>query len=100
MKSKGHIVLVVAEGSSQNLFAGSNKQRDPSGNLKLSDIGQYLVSTISNYLDLNFGESNIKYIDPSYIIRSVPANSADSVLQDILDNMELMLQWQAKQTLR
>jgi len=74
-----HAVIIVAEGAGQNLFDSHQKQFDPSGNVVLQDIGLFLKDKISQW----FKEKNIpislKYIDPSYIIRSLPANANDSV---------------------
>lgn len=78
-KRKNHAVIVVGEGAGQDLF-DEERKFDKSGNLIFHDIGSYLKKTINEYFN-NKGEPvNIKYIDPSYIIRSVPANPHDSVL--------------------
>ena len=75
---KGHAVVVVAEGAGQEHLASSS-QTDASGNKKLGDIGIYLKNEISKYFnDKNF-HFNLKYIDPSYIIRSTPPSSDDAV---------------------
>ena len=76
---KNHAVIVVGEGAGQDLFA-MDKQFDASGNLKFNDIGIYLHKTIKEHFDKKGDPVNIKYIDPSYIIRSMPANPHDSVL--------------------
>lgn len=73
-----HIVIVVAEGAGQNLFKGLEKKCDKSGNAKLCDIGVYLKDEIGKYLKNEDIEHTIKYIDPSYMIRSTPANATDS----------------------
>lgn len=52
--------------------------KDASGNLRLKDTGLFLKETIGHYFGGKGLETTIKYIDPSYIIRSVPANAADS----------------------
>jgi len=73
-----HALIVVAEGAGQQFFAGESFESDASGNLKNKDIGIYLKEKIA----ADFQEHNIpvtiKYIDPSYIIRSAPANANDS----------------------
>jgi len=61
------------------LSEAKNAATDASGNLKLDDIGHFLVDKLDGYFKGIGMESNIKYIDPSYIIRSVPANPSDSV---------------------
>jgi 6-phosphofructokinase 1 len=69
---------VVAEGTGQYFFEGNTMEKDASGNIKNKDIGVYLKDKISE----EFGSKNfpftLKYIDPSYIIRSAPANANDS----------------------
>ncbi|MDR0676785.1 MAG: ATP-dependent 6-phosphofructokinase [Elusimicrobiota bacterium] len=80
MLKKRHAVIVVAEGAGQE-FLWDNKnsiEKDISGNIKLRDIGSFLKSEIENYFYKEKVEVNIKYFDPSYSIRSVPANAMDS----------------------
>ena len=73
-----HAVIVVAEGAGQDLLQ-STGATDASGNLMLGDIGTFLRSQISGYLKDKGINHAIKFIDPSYIIRSVPANANDRV---------------------
>ena len=79
---RAHAVIVVAEGAGQELIEDSGMERDPSGNIKLKDIGLFLRQQIEDY----FKKVNIpivmRYLDPSYIVRSSPANAADAVLCD------------------
>jgi 6-phosphofructokinase 1 len=78
---KHHSVIVVAEGAGQGLFDSDGEpERDASGNVRLKDIGVYLKERIHDYFAYRGKEATIKYIDPSYIIRSLPANSLDSQL--------------------
>ncbi len=72
-----HAVIVVAEGAGQE-YCGVDGM-DDSGNLRLGDIGIYLKDRIVKYFDSKGMEVNLKYIDPSYMIRSVPATANDSV---------------------
>ena len=44
-----------------------------------ADIGLFLKQKIKEYFDLKKIETNVKYIDPSYIIRSSPADSYDAI---------------------
>ena len=74
---RGHSVIVVAEGAGQELFAETG-ERDASGNVKYGDIGLYLRDAIKAYFKGIGTEVNLKYIDPSYTIRSQPANPHDS----------------------
>ncbi len=81
LEARGHAVIVVAEGAGQDLVNSTivGKKTDASGNIKLKDIGAFLREGIeAHFKDIDM-EVNIKYIDPSYNIRSVPANPIDSV---------------------
>jgi len=77
LQSRGHAVIVVAEGAGQELV-GDNQVRDASGNVKFNDIGLYLRDRINAYFKQTGMEATLKYIDPSYTIRGVPANAYDS----------------------
>ena len=81
--SRGHAVLVVAEGAGQDLVAADPDNCDASGNVRYGDIGLWLCSRLKAYFKTQEMEFNLKYIDPSYIIRSVPANSQDQILCDM-----------------
>lgn len=79
LSRRRHAVVVIAEGAGQELLAVI-AEHDASGNAKLGDIGTYLRDTIKGYFSSRGVECNLKYIDPSYIIRSQPANPHDSTL--------------------
>ncbi len=79
LQEKHHAVIVVAEGAGSELFKDHPEQRDASGNLLHPDIGLYLKQKISEYLEAEGVEHHIKYLDPSYRIRSVPARGTDAV---------------------
>jgi len=79
LQRRGHAVVVVAEGAGQELLAATS-ERDPSGNVKLGDIGTFLRDATKKHFSSRGTECNLKYIDPSYIIRSQPANPHDSAL--------------------
>ncbi len=74
---RGHAVIVVAEGAGQELMRGPD-ERDASGNVRYSDIGIFLKDAIKAHFATQGTEINLKYIDPSYMIRSLPANARDS----------------------
>jgi 6-phosphofructokinase 1 len=74
----GNAVIVIAEGAGQERMQPSN-QTDASGNQRLGDIGVWLKAAIKQHFADHQIPLNLKYIDPSYVIRSVPANSYDSV---------------------
>ena len=78
VKEKGHAVVVVAEGAGEDLL-GQSTETDASGNKKLPAIGEFMKNEINRYFESKNLPSTVKYIDPSYMIRSVPANSADSI---------------------
>lgn len=79
LASKHHCVIVVAEGAGQSLFENSPTRKDASGNILHNDIGVFLKEELTAYFkQLDFPVS-VKYIDPSYIIRSAPANPSDSI---------------------
>jgi 6-phosphofructokinase 1 len=77
LEKRGHAVVVVGEGAGQDLMEGSG-ERDASGNVKFNDIGLFLKEKIIEYFKQGGMGINLKYIDPSYMIRSMPANSYDS----------------------
>ncbi len=77
LECRGHAVIVVAEGAGQDLFAASG-ERDASGNIKYGDIGIFLRDRIKEHFKKTGAEISLKYIDPSYTIRSVPADPHDS----------------------
>ncbi len=80
---RGHAVVVAAEGAGQDLLHCAARARDASGNLLQADIGVFLRDRIQEYFRSEGIESNLKYIDPSYVVRSVPANSEDQILCDV-----------------
>jgi len=82
LHAKGHAVIVVAEGAGQDLLAGGIQAKDASGNILHKDIGLFLRERIAAHFKAEGIEVSIKYIDPSYLVRSVPANSEDAVLCD------------------
>lgn len=78
LRARGHAVIVVAEGAGQHLTPGTGRF-DPSGNPVLADIGALLTGEIKSRFKKLGMPINLKVIDPSYIVRAVPANTADSV---------------------
>jgi 6-phosphofructokinase 1 len=77
LEQRGHALIVVAEGAGQDLVA-SDGARDRSGNVKYGDIGVFLRDAINAHFKQIGMEISLKYIDPSYQIRSVPATAHDS----------------------
>ena len=77
LEGRRHAVVVAAEGAGQDLLE-ANAERDASGNIRLGDIGTFLRDQINDYFKKAEMEVSVKYIDPSYTIRSMPANPHDS----------------------
>ena len=85
LDKRGHAVICVAEGAGQDILQKDGpKTYDPSGNVRLGDIGIYLKDRINGYFSEKNIEINLKYIDPSYMIRSAPAVPDDSIYCAIL----------------
>jgi 6-phosphofructokinase 1 len=85
IRSRKHAVVVAAEGILQEQLV-TEKKTDAGGNAKIADAGVYLKDRIQEYFDSKDIEINLKYIDPSYIIRSAPADPVDSVYCERLGN--------------
>lgn len=75
---RGHAVILIAEGAGQDLVPKTG-EHDASGNVKFTDIGIFLKDKIKEYFKQEGIEMSLKYIDPSYIIRSAQANPNDSI---------------------
>jgi 6-phosphofructokinase 1 len=84
LEERHHSVVVVAEGAGQDLFDKTVQTKDISGNIKHHDIGIYLKEKISEEFTTKKFPFAIRYIDPSYIIRSAPANANDSKFCNLL----------------
>ncbi len=76
---KSHAVIVVAEGAGQDLIQGEPEARDASGNILKKDIGEFLKRKIAEFMREKGIPSSVKYFDPSYTIRSVPAKGTDAI---------------------
>lgn len=77
LAKRQHAVIIIAEGAGQLAF-DDLKKTDQSGNKKLGDVGPWLKNKIEAYFKEEDMEINLKYIDPSYIVRSSPADPTDS----------------------
>lgn len=84
LEERHHAVVVVAEGAGQEFFEKQKLVKDSSGNIKNEDIGVYLKEKISEEFTNKKFPFAIRYIDPSYIIRSTPANANDSKFCNLL----------------
>lgn len=79
LRARKHAVIVVAEGAGQDLLGSPSTDKDASGNVKLKDIGLFLKQEIATAAAAWGEDVNVRYFDPSYLIRSVPANSDDGI---------------------
>ncbi len=77
LTKRRHAVVVVAEGAGQDILEMTGEQ-DASGNIRFQDVGIFLRDRIHAYFKRTGTEIVLKYIDPSYIIRSIPADANDS----------------------
>ena len=80
--NRAHAVVLVAEGAGQHLLKNGDTQYDASGNVKLKDIGLFLREQIEAYFKAEEVPCAIRYFDPSYMVRSVPASAEDAILCD------------------
>ncbi len=76
---KDHAVIVVAEGAGQRHIKDSDVHKDLSGNVLKKDIGEYLRQSITGHFKKSKTIASVKYFDPSYTIRSVPAKGTDAI---------------------
>jgi len=83
LKRQKYAVVVVAEGCGDTLITGTGAT-DAGGNKLLADVGPYLKDEIVRHCKSNRIPVSIKYIDPTYMIRAVPANASDSIYCSIL----------------
>jgi 6-phosphofructokinase 1 len=79
VRDRGYAIVVVAEGAGQELLDGDEAASDASGNAGLRDVGTLLRRRFAEHFAAAGIDACIRYIDPSYAIRSVPANPYDSV---------------------
>ncbi|KAL0354610.1 UNVERIFIED_CONTAM: ATP-dependent 6-phosphofructokinase [Sesamum radiatum] len=88
LKENGHMVIVIAEGAGQDLLAEDMHdmdQQDPSGSKLLQDIGLWITEKIKDHFTKERKMIiNVKYIDPTYMIRAIPSNASDNVYCTLL----------------
>lgn len=80
LEAREHAVIVAAEGAGQDLIPDHPVERDASGNRRLADIGAFLKQRITEHFTRRKLPVQVRYFDPSYLIRSCPANTGDSLL--------------------
>ncbi|GMI92712.1 phosphofructokinase 3 [Hibiscus trionum] len=85
LKENGHMVIVIAEGAGQELLSESMTLKDASGNKLLKDVGLWISQKIKDYFSKERKiPINLKYIDPTYMIRAIPSNASDNVYCTLL----------------
>lgn len=88
LKENGHIVIVLAEGAGQEYVAQSMHavdEKDASGNRLLLDVGLWLTQKIKDHFTRERNiPVNLKYIDPTYMIRAIPSNASDNIYCTLL----------------
>ena len=87
MKEQGHCVIVISEGAEAGLIDSKEKftkgslRTDESGNTHFDDPGEALKKGLTDRMKELYNRSvNVKYIDATYIQRSVPANPSDTIM--------------------
>ncbi|KAG2699598.1 hypothetical protein I3760_07G198800 [Carya illinoinensis] len=89
LKENGHMVIVIAEGAGQDLLSESLQSmnlKDASGNKLLQDVGLWISQRIKDHFARQHNKMviNLKYIDPTYMIRAIPGNASDNVYCTLL----------------
>ena len=83
VRERRHALIVIAEGAAQDLLQNAEAERDASGNVRLEDVGIFLRARIEAHFAAAGVPIVMRYFDPSYLLRSSPANAADSILCDL-----------------
>ncbi|GAB4854347.1 ATP-dependent 6-phosphofructokinase 3 [Ancistrocladus abbreviatus] len=86
LMENGHMVIVIAEGAGQELLTEYRRdEKDASGNRLLKDVGLWISQQIKDYFGTQRKMTiNLKYIDPTYMIRAIPSNASDNVYCTLL----------------
>lgn len=84
LETKGRVIICVAEGAGQDLMASLSKETDASGNPILGDIGVHLTKEVKKHFKNIEVPADVKYIDPTYMIRACRANASDRILCAVL----------------
>ncbi|KAK3007157.1 hypothetical protein RJ639_017237 [Escallonia herrerae] len=89
LKQNGHAVVVVAEGAGQDIVPRTKAQKeeeDESGNPVFLDVGGWLKSELKRWWARDHPNElfTVKHIDPTYMIRAVPANATDNLYCTLL----------------
>ena len=78
LQRRHHAVVIVAEGAGQDLIKQERKV-DQSGNILNNNIGMFLKDRIHEYFARQNFPISLKYFDPTYLLRGIPANASDAV---------------------
>ncbi|XP_057970113.1 ATP-dependent 6-phosphofructokinase 4, chloroplastic isoform X4 [Malania oleifera] len=87
LRENGHVVIVLAEGAGQEYVAQSMRavgEKDASGNQLLLDVGPWISQRIKDHFTKQKMTINMKYIDPTYMIRAIPSNASDNIYCTLL----------------
>ncbi|KAF7836365.1 putative pectinesterase/pectinesterase inhibitor 33 [Senna tora] len=88
LKENGHLVIVLAEGAGQEYVAAdvhAANEKDASGNRLLLDVGPWLSQKIKDHFTQDRKMAvNMKYIDPTYMIRAIPSIASDNIYCTLL----------------
>ncbi|XP_071929772.1 ATP-dependent 6-phosphofructokinase 4, chloroplastic-like isoform X2 [Coffea arabica] len=88
LKENGHVLIVLAEGAGQEYVSQSAQAvngTDASGNRLLLDVGLWLTQEVKDHFtNVRKMEINLKYIDPTYMIRAIPSNAYDNIYCTLL----------------
>ncbi|CAO2816746.1 unnamed protein product [Amaranthus hypochondriacus] len=84
LNENGHMVIVIAEGAGQELLSENRDEKDASGNKLLKDVGLWMSHKIKEHFAQIKTIVNLKYIDPTYMIRAIPSNASDNVYCTLL----------------
>ncbi len=84
LRERKHAVIIVSEGAGQDLFSEGSDRRDKSGNILHHNIGELLQQKITEWGKKINLDLSVKYFDPSYLIRSLPAHGTDAVFCEML----------------
>ena len=68
----------------QDMMSHEPHETDASGNPVLGDIGVFLGRSIKAYFKARNNKIDLKYIDPTYMIRAIPTIPSDHIYCNVL----------------
>jgi 6-phosphofructokinase len=75
---------MVPAAAVQNMISHNSTETDASGNAILGDIGLYLGKSLKRHFKDVGRPIDLKYIDPTYMIRAIPTIPSDRVYCNVL----------------